>query len=365
MTTSRTILFTGGGSGGHLVPGLALAEELQQREDGCEIVFATSARRIEQTIFAESPVRRVCLPVSAPGTVFRRPVRFAVGMGRSLQQALRLVDQWRPDMVVGLGGFASVPVAVAACYRGIPLMLLEQNIVPGRATSWLCRSASIVCLSFEETRRFLPMGTRTVVTGNPLRRSLRSTRPRRDSTTGSVIVLGGSQGAAGVSAAAATAIVSLKDRLDGRSIVHQTGDRDAKAVSAVYRRAGMDADVAAYFPDLAAHYASAWLAVSRAGATTLAELACFGCPAVLMPYPGSVRDHQAKNAEHYAAAGGAVVVPEGTSAADRLAQTLDRLLSDPTTVSGMSRAMRGVATPNAATAVADLIIPRRSLRRAA
>lgn len=354
--TTRTILFAGGGSGGHLTPGLAVAEELQQRDRTCEIVFATSSRRIERTILAGTAVRQTSLPVTPPGTARRHPIQFVIGTSRSLKQALRLVDQWRPEMVIGLGGFASVPVALAAWYRGVPLMLLEQNLVPGRATTWLSRRASIVCLSFDETRRFLPNGTRSIVTGNPLRRTIRALRRRQDATR-KLIVLGGSQGAAGVNAAAAEAIVKQKDRTRALTIVHQTGERDAGMVSAIYREAGIDADVAAYFPDLASHYATAQLAISRAGATTLAELAHFGCPAVLMPYPRAVRDHQAKNAEHYAAAGGAVIVPEGTDAAERLARTLDHLLDDSATQSRMSQSMLHLARPDAAAMIADLVIP--------
>lgn len=363
MTSSRTFLFAGGGSGGHLMPGLAVAEELRQRDPACEIVFAVSGRPIEQTVLAGSGVRRECLPAHPPGTVRRRPVRFAFGLGRSLHRAFRLIGELRPEAVIGLGGFASVPVAVAAVRRRVPLILLEQNVVPGRATSWLSRSAATVCLSFRETQTFLPPRTRTIVTGNPLRRSIIPSIRRQ--TTRDLMILGGSQGAAGVNVAATAAIVAMKDRLAGRTIVHQTGERDANAVRTAYERAGIDAEVAAYFPDLLSRYTKAELAISRAGATTLAELACLGCPAVLMPYPGSVRNHQQRNAEHYVNAGGALIVPDSPEAANRLVHVLDRLLRNPGTLKAMSRSMHCTAMPDAAARVADVILPRIAARTAA
>ncbi|MGC1272355.1 MAG: UDP-N-acetylglucosamine--N-acetylmuramyl-(pentapeptide) pyrophosphoryl-undecaprenol N-acetylglucosamine transferase [Planctomycetaceae bacterium] len=363
MTSPRTYLFAGGGSGGHLMPGLAVAEELRNRDPACEIVFAVSGRPIEQTVLADSDVRRECLPAHPPGTLRRSPFRFAFGLGRSLHRAIRLIDELRPAAVIGLGGFASVPVAVTAVRRSVPLILLEQNVVPGRATSWLSRTAEVVCLSFHETRTFLPPRTRTIVTGNPLRRSIALSARRK--TAGDLMILGGSQGAAGVNAAATAAIIAMKDRLAGRTIVHQTGERDANAVRTAYERAGIDAEVAAYFPDLLSRYTKVELAISRAGATTLAELACLGCPAVLMPYPGSVRNHQQRNAEHYRNAGGASIVPDGPEAANHLVHVLDRLLSDPEKSKAMSHSMHRTAMPDSAARVADLILPRVASRTAA
>ncbi|HEX6983994.1 MAG TPA: UDP-N-acetylglucosamine--N-acetylmuramyl-(pentapeptide) pyrophosphoryl-undecaprenol N-acetylglucosamine transferase, partial [Planctomycetaceae bacterium] len=289
--------------------------------------------------------------------------------GESLRAAFRLLDEHRPEAAIGHGGFASVPLAIAARRRGVPLLLLEQNVVPGRATSWLSRWAERVCVSFEETRGVLPKRTPTLVTGNPVRRAITASGGRRRDarhTTDppTLLVLGGSQGAAGVNATAVAALAG-SERKDEWRIVHQTGERDASAVRAAYSDAGLSAEVAAYFPDLPSRYVEASLVVSRAGATTLAELACLGVPTILVPYPGALRDHQRKNAEHFASAGGALIVPEGPTAADRLRRVLDELSDAPDRLADMSRAMRALARPDAASAVADVFMPRAVMTRAA
>ena len=186
-----------------------------------------------------------------------------------------------------------------------------------------------------------------------------------DVANGSILILGGSQGAHGVNAAASSAVVLLKEQLAGRAILHQTGERDAAAVREIYRRAGIDAEVAAYVPDLASRYGAAALVVSRAGATTLAELSCAGRPAILMPYPGAVRDHQRKNAEHFATSGGAILVPEGPAAAFRVMAALRELLDHPARLRDMADAIRRLARPDAASAVADILLPRSTVRLAA
>ena len=160
MNSHDSYLFAGGGSGGHLVPGLAVAEELVRRSPGCRIVFAGSGRAIESSFLAGTTFRHVRLPVLPPGAAVRRPIAFATGLWTGSRTAAALIDELRPAAVIGLGGFASVPVAIAARRRGTPLVLLEQNVVPGRATTWLARRADRVCVSFEETLGHLPRGSR-------------------------------------------------------------------------------------------------------------------------------------------------------------------------------------------------------------
>ena len=365
MTTGRTFFFAGGGSGGHLFPGLAVADELVARDPGCRALFIGSERGIERTILAGTNREQVTLPIAPPGSARRHPLRFAVGSRSSLKAALRLIDERRPEAVIGLGGFASVPMGVAAVRRGIPLILLEQNVIPGRATSWLSRWADRVCVSFEETVPLLPRRVKAIVTGNPVRNVMtHGTTHRRVGQKPSLLILGGSQGAAGVNAMAIAAATRLSRQLAGWQIVHQTGERDLETTRTAYARAGLDVVAEAFFPEIAVRYRAASLAISRAGATTLSELACVGCPALLVPYPGAIRDHQRRNAEFYAAVGGAAVVPEGSDGPDRLARLLEQLLNEPGRLRAMSHAMSAVARPDAAAAVASLLI-RRSAAQAA
>jgi UDP-N-acetylglucosamine--N-acetylmuramyl-(pentapeptide) pyrophosphoryl-undecaprenol N-acetylglucosamine transferase len=361
-STLNSYLLAGGGSGGHLFPGVALAEELTRRNPRCRILFAGSGRGIDRTVLAGTRWEHAPLPVRPPSA--RHPISSVRTFTAGLRESLRLIDDLRPAAVIGLGGFASVPVGLAARLRRIPLILLEQNAIPGRATSLLSRWADRVCVSFEPTIPLLPKSASPILTGNPVRDAVRQIRLRRDRTP-TLLILGGSQGAAGVNAMTITAIARLKGRLAGWRITHQTGERDAPAVRDAYAAHGIAAEVAPFFPDLPTRYAEATLAISRAGATTLAELACAGLPAILVPYPRSVRDHQQRNAEHFASAGAAAVVPEGEEAADRLAHTLASLLEHPTRLAAMSAAMRRLARPDAAGAVADLILPRAGSERLA
>ena len=356
-----TVLLAGGGSGGHLFPGLAVAEELRRRQPDCRVVFAGSGREIEGTILAGTGFPHHALPMLPPGAVFRQPLRFISGVWRSRRRALRLIDEFHPDAVIGLGGFASLPVGWAAGRRGVRLVLLEQNLVPGRATCWLSKSAEQVAVSFSETAALLPPGTRTVLPGNPVRQVIHEAAAQRDrlqerSTAPTLLVLGGSQGAAGVNQLAIAAAKSLRSQLRNWRIIHQTGPRDVAAVQAGYAAAGVFAEVAAFFPNLPQHYAVATLVVSRAGATTLAELACLGLPAVLVPYPRSARDHQQRNADHYATAGAAMCVTEGCDAEAQMTQTLGRLMQSAGVRAEMAAAMRGLARPDAAAAVCDLVL---------
>jgi UDP-N-acetylglucosamine--N-acetylmuramyl-(pentapeptide) pyrophosphoryl-undecaprenol N-acetylglucosamine transferase len=357
--SSRRILFAGGGSGGHLFPGIAVAEKLVGRLPDCEIRFAVSGRDIDRRILNTSGFDTISLATHPLPKEFLDAPRFAIRFASSILAAKKSWRNWHPDVVVGLGGFASVPVGLAAWWARIPLVLLEQNAVPGRATTLLAPLASRICLSFDEARCSLRATPNIEVTGNPIREAIRQAALRRSrdpSAKPTLLILGGSQGAAGVNAAALGAVAQLRSRLNEFRIVHQTGETDAPRIRAGYRQLGIKADVAAYFDDLPQRYSEAHLVISRAGATTLAELATFGLPAILIPYPHSVRDHQDKNAEHFVRAGAAVIVKEASDAGSSLAQALAVIVDDDRQRKQMSAAMRSLARPDAATRVADRIM---------
>ncbi len=289
--------------------------------------------------------------------------RFSARLALSYHAASRLVRSLRPDVIVGLGGFTSVPVGIAASWHGVPLVLLEQNIVPGRATSFLSRLADEICVSFAETRGSLRTCGTTIVTGNPVRASVLQTTEGSPRSTCSdtpnrqtLLILGGSQGAAGVNSMVLSTIGRLGAQLSGWRIVHQTGERDAARIRAGYRQLGMTAEVAAYYDDLPARYRDAQIVISRAGATTLAELACCGLPAILIPYPQSTKNHQQKNAEHFACADASRVVTEGSGAAYDLELALQPLVRAEDRRGVMSAAMRRLARPDAAAAVANIVL---------
>jgi UDP-N-acetylglucosamine--N-acetylmuramyl-(pentapeptide) pyrophosphoryl-undecaprenol N-acetylglucosamine transferase len=357
-----TILFAGGGSGGHLFPGIAVAEEL--RADACdtEIIFAGSERTIEHEIVAAHGYEHWPLPVESSTTIRRRPFRAVTNIWRSYSRARELLQKRRPDCVVGLGGFASVPVALAARRSRVPLVLLEQNVVPGRATTLLSCFADCVCLSFPQTVG--PVATRqnAVVTGNPVRRNVAALfggdPPRQTDLPRTLLVLGGSQGATGINDAMIVAARSAGETLGSWHIVHQTGPNDAARVRDAYGELKLNARVEAFFDDLTTWYRQAPLVVSRAGATTLAELACAGCPTLLIPYPHSLRNHQLANAQWFARRGAAVVVEQTddkAAMAARLIEPLSRFALDAARREAMQSAMKTLARPAAAREVADCV----------
>jgi UDP-N-acetylglucosamine--N-acetylmuramyl-(pentapeptide) pyrophosphoryl-undecaprenol N-acetylglucosamine transferase len=294
--------------------------------------------------------------------LLRNPFQFAWRNFRAYRQAQRLLDRERPAAVIGLGGFASWPTVRAATRRETPTIILEQNVVPGRATRYLCRSVGAVCAAFEGTKTALTSGARVVVTGNPVRAAIAELARQPSSSTSdtqhTLLALGGSQGAESLNNAVVAMLERSQPPLAGWRIVHQTGASQHSGIELRYRAARLTAIVAPFFDDMLAHYASATLAVSRAGATTLAELACTGCPAILLPYPHAADQHQLANARVFENAGAAMVIEHDSNpaaTADHLASAVAALAADPSRRQTMQNSMRQLARPDAARQVADIL----------
>lgn len=359
-----TVLFAGGGTGGHLFPGIAVAEELRRRRPASAILFAGSERPIDRRILERSGFETVPLPAESLTTLRRAPWRFVRGTWNSFRAARRLLAERRPTVVVGLGGFASAAVVASAARRRIPVVLLEQNVIPGRATRWLSRWCDALCVSFPETLEHLPAKwrRRCVVTGNPVREEIVKLHHRKreceaDRSERTLLVLGGSLGSQSVNELTLAFAERSAAELRGWRIAHQAGEQ-AAAVASQYTALGVSADVASFFENMPDQYARADLVVSRAGATTLAEVACAGIPAVLIPYPLAADDHQRVNADVFAGAGAAISVSERPSlgaATVELCRVLKPLLVDADERSARGQAMRSRAMPDAAARVAETI----------
>ena len=341
------IVFAGGGSGGHLFPGIAIAQELQHRDENTQFVFVRSGRGIESNVLSDS--RWPSYVIASPNsTQIRQPIRFVSEYWRSRREADAWLRREEVAVVIGLGGFASVPLVCAATRRGIPVLLLEVNTVPGRATRWLARKASTICMAFDECRVRSP--ARQITTGTPLRREILKMQPAESPNT--ILVLGGSQGARDLNLAMVEfAMQCPRVLLDGYRIIHQTGSHDEEQTIEAYRQVNVAATVMAFFDDMPELYASAAFAVTRAGAGTLAELACAGVPAVMLPYPRSVGNHQLCNAQWYERMGAGIVVH--SLKADGLTSHLTRLVNDSAQLQPMRNSMRLAAQRNAAELVAD------------
>ena len=368
MNPPSTILFAGGGTGGHLFPGIAAADELRRRDPSTRIVFVGSTRSIESTIVAEQGLEHRMLPVEPLPALKRNPLRFVFQNWKAWRGAIRLLKELKPAAVVGLGGYASAPIVWAASRHRIPVILIEQNVIPGRTTRLLSRFADHVCVSFRETILRLPNARHVVVTGNPVRASIAKLYNRRSleiSEEGTstfkqkeLLILGGSQGAESLNVAVMAAIKKLADQLKNWKIMHQTGPRDAERARSQYQDQGLSFVVEPFFHDMAELYSRADLVVSRSGATTLAELACAQTPIILLPYPHAADDHQRANAQVFVDHHAAVLVEHSTPperTADELADVLQSLIDDTSRRKRMGQAAKELAHPDASHAFVNVI----------
>jgi UDP-N-acetylglucosamine--N-acetylmuramyl-(pentapeptide) pyrophosphoryl-undecaprenol N-acetylglucosamine transferase len=349
------LLIAGGGTGGHLFPGVALAEELRAREPEAAIKFVGTRRGIEARILPDLGWELELIEVSGLKTVGALgAVKGLFRLPRALWQARRIVKAFKPDAVIGVGGYASGPVVLAAKLRGIPTAICEQNSIPGLTNKMLGRLVRSVFLSFDESKRFFNPN-KIVMSGNPVRRDLvqkllGAAAPAHGAVN--VLVVGGSQGAVAVNELAATALSALAKQTS-LAITHQTGEKDLEATATRYRDAGVAADCRAFIKDMATAYQHAELIIGRAGATTVAELAIAGKPAIFIPYPFAADNHQELNAKEMADKGAALMFRQSELTADKLADALRPLLTDAAKRSDMGSAMKALAKPHAASAVID------------
>jgi len=350
----QTIVIAGGGTGGHLYPGIAIAQELQRRQPTLSIVFAGAGRPLEKKIVEAHGYR--LLAIASGGVVgtsigkrIRGVTRAAVGFFEAMRNLMKL----KPKAVIGVGGYASGPTVAAAVMLRIPTLIQEQNYYPGLTNRLLASWVTRVAISFEESRDLL--GGRGVLTGNPIRGEFHATDPAPHAGSFRLFVFGGSQGARAINNAVIEALPALAPARDAISILHGTGPRDLERVRESYAAGGFDATVAAYITDIQAAYAGADLVVARAGAGTVSELAACARASILVPLPTAAHDHQRYNARKLEQTGAAVMLEEKDLSGASLAETLLTLMNDPRRVDAMSRAAATLASPRAAARIADLV----------
>ena len=367
MTDSLRVVIAGGGTGGHLYPGIAVARELLARQPGAQISFAGTARGIETRVIPREGFPLDLLRSGGiKGKSLADRVRGAALVPLSLIDAWRIVSARRPHLVIGVGGYSSGPVVVVAALRGVPTMLLEQNAVPGLTNRLAAGFVKAAAVTFDSTRDFF--GAKAFVSGNPVRPEFFATAGSQqesafdEQTSGvRVLVFGGSQGAHAINVAMVEAAAELAAHPHLR-VTHQTGERDVEMVRAGYRTAGIPADVEPFLYDMGRQLGQAQVVVSRAGATSLAEITAAGKAAILIPLPTATDDHQRKNAEALAAAGAAEVLLQKDLTGAVLAQRIVTLARDRAKRDAMARAARTLARPDAAKVIVDraLQLARRS-----
>lgn len=346
------MVVAGGGTGGHLFPGLAVAECVAgARPDTVLFVGSTAgieARVVPQTRFAFRPLAVRGLR----GRGWQGGLQLAVQLPAAVARAWRILGEFEADVVVGLGGYASVPVVLAAWLRRIPTVLLEQNSRPGLANRALAHLARRVCTTFLQSAEYFPAG-KVVQTGNPVRRfaAMAAAPPHAGFA---LLVFGGSQGAHRLNEAMAAGAARLVELVPDIHVVHQTGVADAAKLRARYAEVGIRAEVHEFIDDMGNAYAAADLVVCRAGATTLAELTVLGKPAVLVPYPFAADDHQRANATVLEERGAARMILDAELTGEGLAEIIGELARDRGRLSAMAAAARGLGVPDAAERVVSV-----------
>lgn len=364
---SLRILVAGGGTGGHLFPGIALATGMRERIGGCRVLFIGTPRQLDKQTLAGYDFEQAtihCMGLKGMGLKHR--LHSIMQLPAATREAGRIVQEFAPHLVFGVGGYVTGPVLLAARIRSIPVCIHEQNSVPGLANRMLAKIADGIFLSMPCRYRFPQR--KTFLVGNPVRREIiaaaaAGNRQREDEKK--ILILGGSQGAHRVNMLMIDAAEKLVRKYDGPiSFIHQTGKADADEVRARYRAIGVRAEVNDFFHDMAALYGRADLVVSRAGATTLAELAVMGLPALLIPYPYAADDHQRTNARYYEEGGAAMMLPEQELSGDRLAEEILKLVHSPDTLQRMAARMKKMGRPDAAERIIDACLELIEMKQA-
>src|SRR5687768_2861313 len=351
------VVIAGGGTGGHLYPGIAVAREVRRRVPDAVITFAGTARGIESRVVPREGFQLDLL--RSAGLKGMSPI--ALGRGLALLplggvDAWRILSKRRPDLVIGVGGYSSGPVVLTAALRGVPTMLLEQNAVPGLTNRLLAKVVSAAAVNFESTASFF--GRRAFVAGNPIRQEFLS-KTASDVADGGgdppprVLIFGGSQGAHAINLAMVEAAPRLAEGGSGVAFTHQTGERDLERVRDGYRQAGFGARVEPFLYEMDREMKDADLIVCRAGATTLAELTAAGKPSLLIPLPTAADDHQRRNAEALQRAGAAEVIEQRDVSGSALADRILALVADPGRRQRMATAALRLARPDAARLIVD------------
>ena len=359
---SLRVLIAGGGTGGHIIPALAIADALRREPGGAELLFLGTSRGLESSMVPAAGYRLELIEIGQLKNVsLATRARTLLDLPKALLNARVLLDSFHPDVVVGVGGYASGPAMAAAVLGSIPTLAFEPNAVPGLANRLIGKRVTAAAVNFEPAARFFRNAR---VTGIPVRRPFFSLPARPNGAAPHLLVFGGSQGARVLNQFMPQVLVPLLEAVPGLTVLHQAGARAADTTEAAFAAAGADPArwrVAAFLDDMPARFGAADLVLARSGASTVAELCAAGKPSLLVPFPLAADDHQRKNAEVLAQSGAAEVLIEADLTPTRLLDRLCALLASPERLRGMGAAARTLAREDAAEEIARMI---RRLKRA-
>ncbi len=354
------VAIAGGGTGGHLFPALAVGEILLQR--GHEVLIFISEKEVDalaikgRTEFRFEKLPSVGMPSLFSPAIFTFLFRF----NASLAPCRKIFAEFKPDAVLGMGGFTSTPPILAGKFRRVPTFVHESNAIPGKANRLNGKLADTVLLGFSECQKHFGKA-RCEVTGTPIRRALTERMPKEKALAvfglkpgrATLLVMGGSQGARGINLAIQNAALQLKD--ENLQIIHLAGRDDEAAVAAAYKAAAIPACIAPFCHQMEAAYSAADFVIARSGAASLAEISQFALPSILIPYPHAAENHQQLNAEIFAKAGAATLLKEADATGETLAKSVRALTGKPGALAAMSERCRALDSGGAAARVASII----------
>ncbi|MGB6384184.1 MAG: undecaprenyldiphospho-muramoylpentapeptide beta-N-acetylglucosaminyltransferase [Terriglobales bacterium] len=349
------IVIAGGGTGGHVIPALAIAQQLK-KQFVAEVLFIGTARGIETRLVPQAGFPLELIQVGALKNVsLMTRTKTMFDLPRAIAASSRMLSDFDPEVVIGVGGYASGPAMVAAIRRRLPTLAFEPNVVPGFANRMIARWVSAAAVHFEETCRYFP---RCKVTGVPVREAFFNIPATSSATTSgapTLLVFGGSQGARAINQAMIESLGGLRVKIPGIHVIHQTGQRDYDRVLTAYLQSGISGEVHKFIEDMPGMFGRADLLVCRSGASTVAEIAAAGKPAIFVPFPAAADDHQNVNARALERAGAAVVVEESNLGAAYLVDTIVALIGDLSRLQGMSAAAKTLAHPKAVEEIAEMV----------
>jgi UDP-N-acetylglucosamine--N-acetylmuramyl-(pentapeptide) pyrophosphoryl-undecaprenol N-acetylglucosamine transferase len=345
------VIVAGGGTGGHVIPALAIAQELRSRYDA-QVLFVGTQRGIETRLVPAAGFELHLIEIGGLNRVdFATRIKTVLDLPRAVFASARLVGEFRPDVMIGVGGYASGPAMVAAAMMSVPTVAFEPNVIPGVANRIIAPMVSAAAVHFEATCRYF---RNCHVTGVPVRREFFDIPSRPKDARPTLLVFGGSQGAHAINQAVLEALPKLLEAIPAIHIIHQTGDKDYAEAQAVYLRTAVSAEVSAFIDDMPGAFARADLLLCRSGASTVTEVTAAGKPAIFIPLPTATDDHQTHNAAALAEGGAARLLPQSQLTTEHLVTKVASLLQDPQQLDKMSEAARRFSHPEAAAEIAAL-----------
>jgi UDP-N-acetylglucosamine--N-acetylmuramyl-(pentapeptide) pyrophosphoryl-undecaprenol N-acetylglucosamine transferase len=358
--SARRVFIAGGGTGGHLFPGVAVAQALRELEPGLEPAFVSTGRALESQLLAQAGLTLLELKVRAfRGTGLWGKLRSLLALPGALLSARGLIKRHRPALVLAVGGYAAFPLGIMAWLSGVPLVVQEQNAIPGLTNRLLGRLAKVAFVAFDEAVAQFPSG-RARLLGNPLRQEVlaqaaQAHRPGEGEEF-YLLIMGGSQGAHALNQTMGQALPFLRESKSRLLVIHQTGQADEAELAAAYAQDGFQARVQAFFSNVGECLGLAHLVICRSGASTCSELLAVGRAAVLVPYPFAAGDHQTRNALALANAGAALLVPNAELSGAKVAELVKQFMEQPSRRQEMERRALKLARPSAAQEIARVCL---------